>query len=124
MVEAPQGSQLIVFPPGSTTTHPSESHGVRVVDDPHAPVVNLKEEDFFYNYPYDYRKLTQLLRDRYTDFVGNNEYHKIRKRFDNNPVFSRKRILNPESPRSASIMLFSRAIVHEFDKHYTKRLEE
>lgn len=124
VVEAPEGSQVVVFPAGTTTTDSSEARGVRVVDDPEAPVVNIREEDLFRNYPYDYRALTKALRERYTDFVENGTYHQIRKQFDENPLFCRKRLLNPNSPRSAWTKLYSRAIVREFDKYYTRKPEE
>lgn len=124
VVEAPEGAQVVVFPADITTTDIDEARGVRVVDDPTAPMVNIREEDLFRNYPYDYRALTKVLRERYSDFIENGTYHQIRKKFDGNPLFCRKRLLNPNSPRSAWTKLYSRAIVREFDKHYTRTTEE
>ena len=124
IVEAPEGSQVIIFPAGTQTTDALESQGVRVVDDPNAPIVNIREEDLFHNYPYDYKALTKVLRDRYDNFIENETYHNTRKRYDDNSMFCRKRLLNPNSPRSARTKLYSRAIVHEFDKYYTRKKEK
>jgi hypothetical protein len=121
VIEAPEGSQVVVFPLGTSSLDSLQGNSVRVVDDPNAPTINIREEDFFRNYPYDYRALTLVMRDRYTDFVENVNYHTIRRFFDDNPLFCKKRMLNPNSPRSAWTKLYSRAILHEFDKHYTRK---
>jgi hypothetical protein len=53
----------------------SSSDGVRVAitDDPNAPKVFLKEENFRSRYPWDYAQLTEKLRRRYADFKANPE---------------------------------------------------
>jgi Putative DNA-binding domain len=124
VVEAPEGSQVVIFPAGTTTTDENDARGVRIADDPNAPVVNIREEDLFHNYPYDYKALTKVLRERYEDFIENGEYHQIRKRLENNLLFCKKRLHNPGSPRSNSTKFYSRAIIREFDRYYTHKREE
>jgi hypothetical protein len=94
---------------------------VRVVDDPNAPAVRLEEEDMRTQYPFDYRKLSDAMRERYTDFLENSKYHRIRKSLEDNPRYCWPRYLNPNNPNSSKTFMFSRNIFEEFDKHYTQK---
>jgi hypothetical protein len=95
---------------------------VAITDDPDAPKVFLKEEDFKARYPWDYAKLTEKLRRRYSDFKATEKYHKIRKGLMGNAKYSMSRLLDPGNPKSARKDFFSAQVLDEFDKAYTIRV--
>jgi hypothetical protein len=90
-------------------------------DNPNAPMVAVREEDFLKNYPLQYRKLTDSLKRRYSDFLENNDYHKIRKGYENDNKHCIQRLLDPNNPRSSRQRFYNPNILREFDKHYTLR---
>lgn len=90
-------------------------------DDPNAPTIAIREEDFLKNYPLTYRKLTDTIKRRYSDFLENNEYHKIRKQYEKDKKYCIQRVLDPNNPRSARQRFFNANILQEFDKHYKRR---
>jgi hypothetical protein len=94
---------------------------VAITDDPDAPRVFLKEEDFKARYPWDYAALTERLRKRYSDFKATEKYHGVRKRLMGDARFSMSRFLDPGNPKSAKKDFFSPQILDEFDKVYTRR---
>jgi hypothetical protein len=51
-------------------------------NDPNAPAIALREEDISKNYPLTYRQLTGALRRRYSNFLENREYHRLRKEIE------------------------------------------
>ncbi len=92
---------------------------VAITDDPDAPKVFLKEEDFRNRYPWDYGQLTDKLRKRYSDFKATQAYHDIRKPLMKDAKNCMSRFLDPGNPKSAKKDFFSPQILDEFDKHYT-----
>ena len=90
-------------------------------DNPKAPLIAVREEDFLKNYPLTYRKLTDAIKRRYSDFVENNNYHKIRREYEKDKKYCLQRLLDPNNPRSARQRFFNANILQEFDKHYTLR---
>jgi hypothetical protein len=90
-------------------------------DNPKAPLIAVREEDFLKNYPLTYRKLTDTLKRRYSNFLENNNYHKIRKEYEKEKKYCIQRLLDPNNPRSARQRFFNPNILQEFDKHYTIR---
>jgi hypothetical protein len=124
VIEAPEGSQIMVLPAGSVASQSTDATGFRVTDDPNAPVMRVQEDDIFRNYPYDYRSLTEALKQKYSDFVENKHYHAFRKSLERNPKYCNMRLLNPKKPNSTKVCFYSRAIFFEFDKQYTKRVPE
>lgn len=121
VVEAPEGSQIMVLPPSGSDPGTSNVQGVRVVNDPNAPVVSLREEDILKNYPYDYRNLTKKIRERYSDFIENKSYHEIRRPLEAESKYCYTRLIDPNNPNSGFKRFYNPAILDEFDKHYTKR---
>ena len=51
----------------------------RYTDDPSAPAIAIRQEDILKNFPFTYDLLTAALGERYSDFVMNAKYHKIRR---------------------------------------------
>ncbi|GKS62949.1 hypothetical protein YTPLAS72_02530 [Nitrospira sp.] len=92
---------------------------VAITDDPEAPKVFLKEEDFRKRYPWDYGQLTDRLRKRYTDFKTTRAYHDVRKPLMKDAKYCMSRFLDPGNPKSAKKVFFSPQILDEFDKCYT-----
>jgi hypothetical protein len=94
---------------------------VAITDDPDAPKVFLKEEDFKGRYPWTYNALTAILRKRYTDFKVTGKYHRIRKALMEEARYCMSRFLDPDNPKSAKQDFFSPHVCDEFDKHYSLR---
>jgi hypothetical protein len=102
-------------------TATSDGLKVAITDDPDAPKVFLKEEDFKARYPWDYTGLTKRLRKRYAEFKITDKYHKLRRSLMNDAKYSMSRFLDPGNPKSAKKDFFSPQVLDEFDKHYTLR---
>lgn len=89
--------------------------------DEHSTKVLLTEEDIRDKYPLDYRKMSDRLKARYGDFKENAKYHKIRTALQDDHRYAHTRLLDMENPSSGKKTYFSRNIMTEFDKHYTRR---
>lgn len=93
----------------------------RWTDDKNAPTISVAEEDILKNYTLDYKRLTGQLRRRYSDFLENNDYHKLRKSLESEKKYCIERLLDPGNPRSSKKRFYNSNILTEFDKIYTKR---
>jgi hypothetical protein len=91
----------------------------RWTDDPNAPAVAIREEDVLKNYPLTYRKLSDTVKRRYSNFLENNAYHKVRKELEKDPKFCLQRLLDPANPKSSRQRFYNANILQELDKHYT-----
>jgi len=67
---------------------------VAITDDPDAPKVFLREEDFT-RYPWDYGELTERLRKRHVNFKVVESYHSIRKSLMADSRYCMSRFLDP-----------------------------
>jgi len=94
---------------------------VQVTEDPNAPAVRLTEEQVRERYPWDYRILTERCRDRYDDFLPNQQYHERRKALYEDKRYVYIRQLDPGNPKSAKKPFFNPSIFNELDKYYRKR---
>ena len=96
--------------------------GMQITNDPNAPAIRLEEEEILKNkYPLDYTKLTEGLLARYTNFIRNSKYHKMRKEFMKDKKLSRTRYLDPNNLKSAKKDFYSPTIYKKFDKHYNRK---
>ena len=104
-------------------TRSRSQHGVpvRVTQDTSAVAVTLTEEDIRDRYPWDYKTLTARCKDRYVDFVANQQYHQVRKSLQPDQRYAHLRLLDPNNPKSAGKTFFNPNIMAKFDEHYTKR---
>lgn len=93
----------------------------RWTDDENATAISISEEDILKNYTLDYKRLTAQLRRRYSDFIENNDYHRLRKPLESERKYCIERLLDPGNPRSSKKRFYNSNILTEFDKHYTKR---
>jgi hypothetical protein len=94
---------------------------VQISKDPDAIKVTLSEEDIRESYPWDYDELCSRLRKRYSDFLANNRFHKIRKPLQQNNKYCKARLLDPANPNGTKKDFYSPNILAEFDGHYTKK---
>ncbi len=99
----------------------ADSVSFRWTDDPNAPAVTMREEDVLKNYPLTYDALRKTLKRRYSDFLENMEYHRIRKEIQKEKKYCIVRYLDPGNPKSTKKRLYNPNMIREFDKHYTKR---
>ena len=86
-----------------------------------APVFQDTEEVFKNKYPLDYKTLLHQLKVRYTDFVQNQKFHKLKKEICIHTGFSGERYLDYEKMSGMKKTYYSSNIFKEFDKHYTKK---
>jgi len=93
----------------------------RYTDDPSAPAIAIRQEDILKNFPFTYDLLTAALHERYSDFVMNAKYHKIRRALEAERKFCFPHPLNPTKPQGACQRLYNANVFQEFDKHYIRR---
>lgn len=94
----------------------------RYTDDPNAPAIAMRQEDILKNYPMTYDLLTAALAKRYSDFMVNAKYHRLRRSFETERKFCFPHPLNPTKPKGAVQRLYNSNIFQEFDKHYTRHV--
>ena len=95
-----------------------------VSDDPTAVQIALKEDDMLKNFPWDYKELVSQLRERYTDFKQNQQFHSCRKEIQVKQNFSRTRYLDPKTKSGTMKTFNSPGILSEFDKHYVRKMRK
>lgn len=93
----------------------------RWTDDPSAPAITVREEDVLKNYPMTYRDLANTMKRRYTNFLENKAFHKIRQALEKDTKFVIVRLLHPTNPTSSRQRFYNPNILQEFDKHYVRR---
>ncbi len=95
--------------------------GVKITNDPNAPVVRIAEEQIIEKYPWDFRVLTTRLKKLYKNFKSNSDYHNIRRSLEGDKKYCHSRLYNPSKPEGHRKIFYSPNIVSEFNKHYEKR---
>ena len=100
----------------------TDAFGVRLTSHPDAMPIRITEEQALQKYSWDYKKLTEKCRARYSDFKCDKKYHEIRKSLcqDEDNVLCKIRYLDPGNNKSSSKPFFNPDILEEFDKHYTR----
>jgi len=98
----------------------ASSVAFRWTDNPSAPALSIREEDFMRNL-ITYEKLTDTLKRRYSDFLANEKYHAIKRELEKDRKYCIQRLLNPSSPTSSKQKFYNPNIIQEFDKHYKIR---
>lgn len=93
----------------------------RWTDDPSAPALTVREEDLLKNYPMTYRDLANTMKRRYTNFLENKQFHRLRIGLEKENKFSIVRLLNPANPNSSRQRFYNPNILQEFDKHYERK---
>lgn len=96
---------------------------VKQSNSPDALSINVTEEDIREKYPWDFAILTNRLKKKFTDFIQNNDYHKIKQELENDSRFCNIRLLDPSKPKGSSKKFYNPNIIKEFEKHYTKKKE-
>jgi len=103
-----------------TRSKAKEALAVQVTNDPTAPRVRLTEEQIREKYPWDYEKLTNECRKRYSNFKVDRKYHEQRKKLLADKKFGVIRFLDPSNHKSAKKPFFNPNILTELDKYYAK----
>ena len=104
-----------------TKTKDQDALAVRISNDPEATKVSLSDDQLLQRYKYSYRDLTDICKKRYSDFVENADYHKLRKKLAKDPKYGFVRLLDPKNAKSSKKEIYSEAILTEFDKHYSRK---
>ncbi len=69
-------------------------------------------------------ELVSALRKKYSDFIQNNKFYKIKKTFEANKQLCHERYLVPSNKKSPRVKFYNPNIVFEFDKHYTLKVSK
>lgn len=85
------------------------------------PIYQATEEIFKKKYPLDYQTLLSHLKGRYTNFVQNNAFNKLKKEICTSSEFAGERFLDYEKSSGMKKTYYSTNIFKEFDKHYIKK---
>lgn len=95
---------------------------VAIVNDPNADIlVGLDQDQVPNGFTLDYKELTDILKDRYSDFKQSNKYHVIRREFEGDKKLCFSRFLNPNIKTGTVKKFYSPNILKNFDDHYTKK---
>lgn len=104
-----------------TRSKVKEALEVRLTNEANAiPIQLLKEEEIRRRYCWDYNKLEERLKERYSDFKFNEKYHTIRKQLEKEARYCHVVKLDPENPKSSKKKWYDPNILQKFDEHYKK----
>ena len=92
---------------------------VQVTREPDAPKVQLTEENIRETFPWNFGELTKQLKKRYSDFVINSKFYKIKRSLEDNKSLCCIRYLDPERPKGAQKKFYNPNILAAFDEYYT-----
>ena len=101
----------------------TESHAIPVRKDSRDSsgiAITLTDEQIRERFPWDYSELTSRLLSRYTNFVRNQKYHRIRKELERDVSLCYVRHLDPKNKRSGSKKFYGTNIISHFDRHYNR----
>ncbi len=79
------------------------------------------EERFKKKYQMDYYQLLDKMKARYSDFVQNNDFYRIKRELGKHKKYSDKNYLDIFNKKGVSKIYYSTEVFKEFDKHYTKK---
>jgi hypothetical protein len=82
--------------------------------------LQLTEEQIRDKYPWDYDDLVQKMKERYSNFKVNQEFHDLRKAVIEEERYVKRRYLDPGNPRSSKKDFYNTNILKYFDSHYKK----
>jgi hypothetical protein len=94
---------------------------VQLSNDPSATKIQLTEEQLKQKWPFTYETLTSACRERYSDFLSNSKYHRLRSPLKSDTKYCLVRRLDPDNPKSVKQERYSHAVFTALDKHYTKK---
>ncbi len=85
-------------------------------------VVFNREEQFLQKYSWDYKKLTDQCRARYSEFKCDKKFHGIKKSLcqDERNGLCKIHYMDPRNEKSSKRQFYKPDILRAFDKHYTK----
>lgn len=94
---------------------------VRVVgNDSEVPAITLSEDQYYASYPWDYNKLVERLKSRYTNFKQNQDFYRLKKEFEKDPSICRVRYLDHRNQKGGKKKFYNPNILGRFDKHYSR----
>lgn len=91
-----------------------------LTSDPTAPLIAVKEQDLFSLYPMDYSQLNKAMREKYSNFVENNDWHRLRRGLEGRAELCLTRYLDPSNTSGSLKRFYSRLIFEETDKVYSR----
>ena len=66
-----------------------------------------------------YDKLLTALRKKYSNFVQNNKFYKIKAALEQNKLLCHERYLVPSNKKSSKAKFYNPNVMFEFDRHYS-----
>ena len=94
---------------------------VKVTNDPSAKSITITDAEFKERYPWSFQILTRRLKAMIPEFKQNAEYHSIRKKFETNPGLCKKRLLDPDNPKSTGQNWYNPDIAKRIKDEYSQK---
>lgn len=94
---------------------------VKVTNDPSAKRITISDAEFKERYPWSFQILTRRLKSMIPEFKQNAEYHSIRKKFEANPALCKKRLLDPDNPKSTGQNWYNPDIAKQIKDEYSQK---
>jgi len=71
-----------------------------------------------------FKNLVAALKKRYSNFVQNNEFYKLKATLEKNKLLCHERHLVPNNKKSTKVIFYNPNVIFEFDKHYTPKVSK
>jgi hypothetical protein len=91
----------------------------QLTNDPSAKQIRLSEDSIFSNiFTETYADVLRTARERFTDFLQNDQFNQIMRQLKKDPSIKKTRFLNPKNPQGGAKDFYHRRIYDELAKHY------
>ena len=71
-----------------------------------------------------FKDLVAALKKRYSNFVQNNHFYKLKTTLEKNKLLCHERRLVPSNKKSTKVIFYNPNIIFEFDRHYTPKVSQ
>ena len=85
-------------------------------------IVSIDDDKLPPGMTWAFKNLIAALKKKYSDFVQNNKFYKIKATLENNKQLCHERRLVPSNKRSTKVVFYNPNIIFEFDKYYTSKV--
>ncbi|CAG5083809.1 hypothetical protein CRYO30217_02296 [Parvicella tangerina] len=95
--------------------------GIGMRYDEKGVLISLSEEDITKKFPLSYKDVTDMCRERYSDFKLNPNFHAVMRKVKANDKLCHNRKLDPKNPKSQVKQFYNTNIWKELDNQYKKK---
>ena len=87
-------------------------------------IVSIDDDKLPPGMTWAYKNLVAALKKRYSNFVQNNSFYKIKATLEKDKLLCHERHLVPSNRKSPRAKFYNPNIIFEFDKHYTPKVSK